>query len=218
MYSLYPYPIFRKMIFPFFRFLIKDVKGEKNLPEKGPYIVVANHRSAFDPYFMSTLIIPRIKRKVNFFSVKVKYLSFPGNWLARQWAGCIIVDPKNKGESVKQAIRFLKRKKVVGIFPEGRSHKEKTLLKSKTGLARILIEENVPVIPVGINNTISTSFEKAFFQTFFLRSGRVSISIGEPIRFDSNSLPKEADKEELDKITRVVMREIGKLANLPYNY
>lgn len=198
--------------------MIKDISGKENLPDKGPYIIAANHRSAFDPYFIATLIIPRIKKKVYFFSVKVKYLSIPGNWLAKQWAGCIMVDPKNKGESVKQAISFLKKKKVVGIFPEGRSHKEKSLLKSRTGLARVLIEKNVPVIPVGISNSISTSFEKAFFQTFLLRSGRVAINVGKPIHFDVKDLPKKASKEELDKITRVIMKNIGKLANLPYNY
>jgi len=217
MYSLYPYPIFRRIFFPILKLFIKQVKGLENLPEKGPYIIAANHGGSLDGYFLASLVIPRIKGKVHFFARQAKYGSFLGNWIARHWAGCILVDPNSKAKTVEEATNFLKKKRVVAIFPEGVSHHDNCLQEGKTGLARIVIRNKVSVIPVGISTNMPTVFEKAFFQTFFLLKGRISFSIGEPITF-YEYYQKPADKELLKEITRRIMKEIGKLVDLPYNY
>lgn len=217
MYSLYPYPVFRRLFFPIVRLFIREIKGIKNLPQRGPYIVAANHTSAMDGFFLATIIIPRIKKKVHFFSRYSKYGSSLGNWIARRWAGCILVDPDNKAESVKDGIRFLKKEKVVAIFPEGHSHKENYLKKGKTGVARLALETKAPVIPVGISSNMATKSEKAFYETFFLMSDRMSIVIGKPIYFSEHN-PGEITKESVEKVTRKIMKKIEELSRLPYNY
>lgn len=216
MYLLYPYPIFRRIFFPFMSLFIKELKGEENLPEKGPYIVAANHASSLDGYFLGAIIIPRIKKKVHFFARQAKYGSFLGNWVARRWAGCILVDSSDKSRTVEEANRFLKKNKVIAIFPEGVAHKNDFLEKGKTGLARMILKNKVPVIPVGIANSMSLNFEKALFQLFLFK-GRISFNIGKPITLHEY-YGKPADKEVLNEITGRVMQEIGKLAGLPYNY
>ena len=216
MYLLYPYPIFRRIFFPILKLFIKEVKGIENLPEQGPYIVAANHTSSLDGYFLASLIIPRVKKKVHFFARQAKYGSFAGNWVARHWAGCILVDPEDKSKTINEATRFLKKGRVVAIFPEGMAHKAGRLNKGKTGLARIILENRIPIIPVGVSSNMALVFEKALRQLFLFK-GRISFFIGKPITL-YEYYQKPANKELLEEITNKIMKEIGKMAQLPYNY
>lgn len=51
-------------------FFIKQVFGIENLPKKGPYIIVPNHSSYFDHFFIFTVVNYYMKQQVLFLTKK----------------------------------------------------------------------------------------------------------------------------------------------------
>src|SRR5439155_22680522 len=71
-------------------------------------------------------------------------------------AGQIPID--RSGGSAAQAaldtaIRLLKEGHLLGIYPEGTRSPDGRLYKGKTGVARIVLEAGVPVVPVAMIGT-----------------------------------------------------------------
>ena len=122
--------------------------GMKNIPRKGPCILVCNHRSNLD--FLSVCyIIPRSPA----FLVKKELMGIkPIAWVFRK-AGLIDID---RGASDTAAIRkaenALKQGKALAIFPEGTRSKlpNERMGELQGGATLIALRAKVPVIPLFI--------------------------------------------------------------------
>ena len=55
--------------------------------------------------------------------------------------------------SMESVLGVLRRGELLGIFPEGTRSVDGRLYKGKTGVARLVLQANVPVIPVGFVHT-----------------------------------------------------------------
>ena len=98
-------------------------KGTKNIPEKGPIIIVGNHKHAFDPIMVMSHTIGTIKIHRN----------------------------KSNPIAIKEAEEILKQGGAVGIFPEGtRNRTNQELLKFRHGAVEIAKKTNTPIIPFAI--------------------------------------------------------------------
>jgi 1-acyl-sn-glycerol-3-phosphate acyltransferase len=152
------------------------------VPERGPVLLVGNHpNSLIDPF----LVIVAARRPVRFLA-KAPLLRDPLiGWGARA-VGAIPVyrridDPAQMGrneETFRAVHAALAAGAAVGIFPEGVSHDNPSLVPLKTGAARIAlgafaaVGRAFPVIPVGSIFTAKTDF----------RSGAYVI-VGDPIEW-----------------------------------
>jgi 1-acyl-sn-glycerol-3-phosphate acyltransferase len=132
------------------------VEGAENVPKKGPAILACNHLSYADWVFMPIALNRRVT-----FVAKSDYFTGVGvrGWAQRRFfrgTGQVPVD-RSGGRASEGALRaglkVLQRGELFGIFPEGtRSHDGK-LYKGRTGVARLALEAQVPVIPTAMIGT-----------------------------------------------------------------
>ena len=206
------YPITKRTLVPLTRLFLKDAKGVENIPKEGPFIITSNHESYLDPFFIIAVIMPRINKKVHFLANKGRYWDFFGNVIARDWAGCILLEGR-KEKALKEALSALKKGGVVGIFIEGITSLDGTLQKGKTGVVRLALTAKVPVLPVGLIDTIKIAPR----DTLIPRPKRAKLCIGQPVHLDGY-YNKSITNGMLRKLTDDIMRRISRLTGKPYNY
>lgn len=128
-----------------------DAEGLENIPESGAAVIAPNHRG-FMPLdaVMHLYITLRERRRLIRFLIIPSLLQLPflSNFLTK--LGGVIANREN-------AARLLAAENLAGIFPEGirgifSRYPEAYRLRdfSKSGFARIAIENQAPVIPVAV--------------------------------------------------------------------
>lgn len=181
------YKILRPIITFVFRvFLTPKIIGTENIPKSGRVILAGNHTSIFD----APLLISCTKRNVHFLAKKElwkgpKKIIF-GN------LGLIPVDRKARdGNALITAERYLKKEKLIGIFPEGTTEKEGHMLKFKKGAVKMAVDTNSPIVPFVITGK------------YKLFSRNLTIKFLEPIKCSENI------KEETERLMNIIKEERG---------
>ena len=161
---------FAKLLFQIYFALFYRVKveGKENIPEDGPFLMYANHPSAWD----MILIACYMKRQIHFMA-KVELFKNPIFAFVLRRLGALPVS-RGKGDigSVKTVFKLLKKGKIVGIFPEGTRTPKKDLTKSRSGAAMFAIRSKVPVLPVGVewNGRLFSKLRLVFGEPYVLES------------------------------------------------
>lgn len=156
------YPI-AKLLFSFLRLLfVRKCTGLENIPEKGPFILAANHQTHLDGPIIGSYVIEKTNQKIHFFA-KREFTAYFGRLFEKivyqQWLGCLFVEregTKNKGKkAIEDAVQLLNKGKIVGIFPEGTRTYDGSLLEGKTGIIRVIYKtkRKIPIIPAAIQNS-----------------------------------------------------------------
>ncbi|MDP1721343.1 MAG: lysophospholipid acyltransferase family protein [Candidatus Nanopelagicaceae bacterium] len=131
-------------------FTSRDWKGQENIPQTGPAIVISNHMSYVDVLFLAQFLYvngraPRFIGKRSVFNIPVI-----GRILLA--AGQIPVDRESAqaGRALDYAIAAIDAGHVIGIYPEGTLTRDENLwpMVAKTGAARLAILTQTPVIPI----------------------------------------------------------------------
>lgn len=192
------------VIGPWLRVLFRPwVEGLENLPTKGPAILASNHLSFSDSFFLP-LVAPR---PITFLA-KSDYFTGRGikGWFSRMFftgVGQVPVD-RSGGRASEAAIltgeRVLSSGRLLGIYPEGTRSPNGTMYRGKTGLARMALIAQVPIIPVAMINT----YEIQPPGTVLPRLRRVGVRFGEPLDF-SRYEGLEDDRFILRSVTDEVM-------------
>ena len=190
------------------------VIGAQNLPKSGPAIIASNHLSFIDSVFLPLVL----DRKVTFLA-KSDYYTARGikGWAIRNFlkaTGMLPID-RSGGQASEAALRtglgVLAKGDVLGIYPEGTRSPDAKLYRGRTGVARMVLEGSVPVIPVAMVDTelimpIGKRLPKV---------RRVGVIMGEPLDF-SRFEGLEGDRFVLRSITDEIIYEIGKLSGQEY--
>ena len=190
----------------------RDWRGTENVPTEGGVLVVANHTSAVDPLIVGLYLIYGAGRWVRYLG-KIQLFTSPTiGWLARACGQIPVERHSDKAkDSLAAAKAALAAGKLVGIYPEGTRAGDPDLWPTtgKTGAARLALESDVPVIPIG--QWGSHQFMprgKKGFPLVFSRHQVFRVSAGEPIEFDdlrsqpvTKDLLEEATRRIIDAIT-----------------
>jgi len=186
------------------------LKGYEQLPADGPAILCPNHISFLDSAFLM-LTLPRnigfVGKAEYMNSWKTKYL-FPA-------MGMIPIDRSGGSRSqsaLDLAADVLRDGGLFGIFPEGTRSRDGKLYKGRTGAARLALEVDCPIYPVGIVGTADIQPPGAKAPRPFKSC---SITIGEPVspdRYHDRSEPHLAWRSMIDE----VMFEIRELTGQQY--
>ncbi len=184
--------------------------GLENVPKDGPAILAANHQSFLDDLLLP-LVVPH--RKVVFLA-KADYFD---KWYLRWFfKGANVIPVRRENRSASEAalnagVDALKQGCLVGIFPEGTRSPNGNLYRGKTGVARMALEGQVPVIPVAIVGT----FEALPYDRKMPKPGRVELRFGKPLTFE-RFYATPADRFVLRSVTDEIMYEIMMLSGQEY--
>ena len=185
-------------------------RGVDNLPKTGPFILACNHISFVDSLFMP-LVCPRA---VVFLGKADYFDKARTRWFFKATG---VIPVRREGGSSSEAailagIRALREGHVVGIYPEGTRSPDGRLFRGKTGVARMALEAQVPIVPVAVHGTEEVMPLEAKMPRL---SGRPTVTFGKPLYFDRyHDRPK--DRFVLRTVTDEVMYEIMMLSGQEY--
>jgi 1-acyl-sn-glycerol-3-phosphate acyltransferase len=185
-------------------------RGLENLPTTGSFILAANHIS-----FVDSLFIPLVCPRDVVYLGKADYFDKArSRWFMK---AANVIPVRREGGSAGEAaimagIRALKEGYVVGIYPEGTRSPDGRLFRGKTGVARMALEAQVPVVPVAIHGSEEIMPIDAKMPRL---SGRPTVTFGKPLYFDRyHDRPK--DRFVLRSVTDEIMYEIMMLSGQEY--
>ncbi len=203
------------LVGPWLRILFRPwVEGLENVPDKGPAILASNHLSFSDSFFL-----PLVVRRPMTFLAKSEYFTgrgIKGMFTKAFFAGVGQVPVDRSGGRASEAAlrtgkRILGEDSLLGIYPEGTRSPNGTLYRGKTGLARMAMESEVPILPVAMINT----YEIQPPGVIRPRLRRVGVRIGKPLDF-SRYEGLSNDRFVLRSITDEVMYELMTLSGQEY--
>ncbi len=201
------------------RIWIKKIEGMENIPKDGRFIVTPNHQSFIDDWLVPSIIAPSIGRGMHMY-VNRDYFKNRLFRLYLNHAQSIPVEAhksKDKKEvnerAFRTAIKYLNKKEPMCIYPEGHRSPDGKLQQGRLGAARLAIATKAPILPVGIAGSREVMAKGTSFPKF---KKVIKVRIGNPIHLDRHY--GEENKKVLKEATTLIMKEIGKLANLEYKY
>lgn len=131
-----------------------QTSGLSCVPKTGPFLLVGNHLSAFDPIIALHVLRDR---KLSFIS---KEENFHVPFFGRIMRKCCFLpidrqDPREAIHTVNQAADLLRRHEVsMGVYPEGtRNTTNEPLLPFHNGVIRIARKADVPILVVTAQGT-----------------------------------------------------------------
>jgi 1-acyl-sn-glycerol-3-phosphate acyltransferase len=176
------------------------VRGAEHVPESGAVIFASNHLSFVDSIFLPIALDRRIS-----FLAKSEFFTATGQLSIDRSGG------KASEASLATGLSVLRRGEQLGIYPEGTRSPDGRLYRGRTGVARMILEGHVPVIPVAMIDTEHVMKTG----TKIPKIRRVGIVFGEPLdfsRFDG----MEGDRFILRSITDEIMYELNALSGQEY--
>ena len=200
---------------PLLRVLFRPwVRGMENIPTSGAAILASNHLS-----FSDSIFLPLMSRRPVVFLAKSEYFTGKGikgaltRWFFKS-TGQLPIDRsggKASEASLNTGLGVLGQGQVLGIYPEGTRSPDGRLYRGRTGIARMVLEAKVPVIPVAM---IDTEKVQPIGQKM-PKIRRIGIIVGEPLdfsRFDG----MEGDRIVLRAVTDEIMYELKQLSGQQY--
>lgn len=190
------------------------VEGAENLPKDGPVIIVGNHLSVIDSFFMPLMIDRRV-----YFLAKSDYFTGKGlgGWITKNFmlaVGQLPIDRsggKASEASLNTGLGVLDRGDVIGIYPEGTRSPDARLYRGRTGVARMVIESGALVVPAVMIDT-----EKAMpIGAKLPKIRRIGTVIGKPMDF-SRFAGMSTDRFVLRSVTDEIMLSIQALSGQEY--
>jgi 1-acyl-sn-glycerol-3-phosphate acyltransferase len=191
------------------------VVGLENVPAKGAAIIASNHLSFSDSFF-APLVIPG--RKVTFMA-KAEYFNRKGvkGWFSRVFfksIGQLSVDRSGGRASaagLRTGLEVLQAGELLGIYPEGTRSPDGRLYRGRTGIARMVLESGVPVIPCAMVNTDRLQPPGQVVPKIV----QPEVRFGKPLDF-ARYAGLETDRLVLRAITDEIMYELMRLSGQEY--
>lgn len=206
-----PYTPTQTLVY-FLSFVLNKFLWRVDHPKRLPHppgqgaVLIANHRSSADPFFIQ----PAAKRVIKWLvAFNVKDKGFLSSFL--KFVQIVPVSRSGRDTAaMKAAIKYAKAGHTVGILPEGRINMtEEFMMPIRPGAILIALKAKVPVVPMYIRGA---PYGGSMLSPFLMR-GHVTVKVGEPIDL-SEYYGRSGDRESLLEATRLCVCGIAKLAGL----
>lgn len=169
-----------------------------NMPalEDKAYLLVANHKSNWDPLFVSILFPKQVR-----WMAKRELFEKPILKQILQGVGAISVDRDHgDAKSTIIAMRALKKNEIVGIFPEGTRVKDVDYDRAKPGTVLLAARTGTEVLPLYIEGDYKL-FRK---RRYIFRA---------PIPFEKEKLTEEEYKKRMHALMATIYEGRNYLGN-----
>lgn len=205
------YWLIKLLLTPVFHFLFRvRVEGAEHLPARGAAILAGNHLAVCDSFFVPLVL----KRRITYVA-KAEYFDDPRTaWFFRA-VGQIPI--KREGGSASQgalaaAAEVLEEGGLFGIYPEGTRSPDGRLYKGHTGVARLALQNRVPVLAVAVIGTREAQPPgKGTIRPFM----PITIRVSKPLSFE-RYYDRAEDPRVLREITDAIMFELRELSGQEY--
>ncbi len=190
------------------------IRGKQNIPKSGGAILASNHRSCPD----SIRLPLKVSRPVTFLA-KSDYFTGKGlkgaitRWFFKA-TGQLPIDRsggKASEDSLNTGLGVLERGLLLGIYPEGTRSPDGKLYRGRTGIARMVLQARVPVVPVAM---IDTEKVQRIGQTV-PKIRRVGVVMGDQLDF-SRFAGMDGERAVLRAVTDRIVYDIMRLSGQQY--
>lgn len=170
-------------------------------------VVIANHRSSVDPFFIQTVM-----DHVIHWMVAREYVNHPlFGWFLRQTEAIPVNRSGIDTAATKLAIRIVEKGGVVGMFPEGRINRSQQLMQSvRPGAIVVALRGHGQIVPCYIEGS---PYAGTAWSPFLMRA-RVRVRFGQPIDL-SAYLDRVNDSQVARELLTKCVKEIATLADQP---
>lgn len=207
------------VFYPLTRLAACRYQYAERVPRERGALLVLNHVSHFDP--VSDAVFVHRQRRVPRFMAKASLFRIPvlGNILRGSGGIPVYRGGAGAGDALREAHRTLREGKIVVIYPEGTISRDPRgwPKQAHTGVARLALENEVPVIPVarwGTNHLLD-GYEKKFRP---LPRKTVTYKVGRPVdlsAYRNHDQDTAQDTATSRAVTDMLMAEVtGLLAEI----
>ena len=209
---------------------LMNVRGLEHVEQTDadrPLILVANHRSFFDMYTVSSVLFRRTARPITlFFPVRAKFFyDNPLGWFVNLVMGWWAMYPpffreQNEADkrqfdkfSVRELIHICTygRGHVIGFHPEGKRNMDGnpySFLPAQPGIGKVIYEARPQVVPVFITGLRNELAKQVIGN--WTRGEKVRIWFGEPIKLDEFYTKRDSVRTHKE-ISDFLMTKISEL-------
>ncbi len=153
-----------------------NISGIENIPKKGAYLIAINHVSLFEAPFILAFwpVAPEAVGAVDIWSRPGQSL------LARLYGGIPVHRGEYDRKLIDRMLSALKSGRPLVIAPEGGRSHTPGMRKALPGVAHVIDQAGVAVVPAGINGATDD------FLSLALRGKRpqIEMKIGAPLSFE----------------------------------
>ncbi len=179
-------------------------------PEYGSGVVVGNHVSHADPFFIGQ----SVHRKIIWMSKEENFQTPIVRSIFRNYGAFPVKRGAHDEEAWAKGKEVIARGDWLGMFPEGTRSFDGTLGEFHTGAIRMAIEARVPIVPI-----VTTGLEKVLPKggLFFKIGTPVSMLVGKPITYEEyydSELTYARLQELTDKLKAVMTDMLAELHDI----
>lgn len=181
------------------------IEGIKNVPRRGPVLVLANHQSYLDPVVVGLAS----RRRMHFLARKTLFRNPIFGGFIRAFRA-VPIDQEGVGkEGIREVLALLGQGKAVVIFPEGERTPTGKLLPLRPGVHLLLRRTAAPIVPMGIVGTYDAwprwrKYPVPAPLFWPAGQGTVAVSVGKPI--DSRHMLNQSREGFLEELFQVIKR------------
>lgn len=171
------------------------IKGSRNLPARGPALLVSNHISAYDTIFLPWAVIRSHPLQMLWAPAKEELFAkpFPGIVYA-SWGAFPV--KRKRDVRANRILNDLLTDQMVMLFPEGTRHKDGQLGAGNRGVGKIIYDTRPPVIPIALTGLNHWKFPGLGQQA--------TVSFGKPLDFSDLFLREDCKETHLLIVERVM--------------
>ncbi len=168
------YWLVRALLQPFFHLYFRLSRiGREHVPESGPVIFAANHRSFLDPFMIATLT----PRPLYYVAKEELFRNPLLAWLLNSLGAFPVRRGTGDADMIDTAKEILGRGDAVLIFPEGTRSRTGKLLPFKRGGFIMALKGQAPVVPVAITGA-RDAMRKG---SYVIQPVTVTVRFGKPV-------------------------------------
>ncbi|MBT8100582.1 MAG: 1-acyl-sn-glycerol-3-phosphate acyltransferase [Gammaproteobacteria bacterium] len=182
------------------------IEGRQNLPETGSFVIVCNHTSHLDTLCLLCAVpVRKIHRTFPAAAADYFFSSLPRSAISAVLINALPFDRKVKGaESLTVCSELLQNDgNILIIFPEGTRTTTGEMSRFRSGIGRIVVGTDLPVVPCNLSGGLK-AWPKG---KWFPRPRKLVIRIGEQRRFGE----LDASSHSVKHICQVLENDVAAL-------